>query len=72
MEKIMEFGFVDEVAKMVGITEKEVVDIISAGKIGLVYNKDFRWAEVSKKEQYYSMILHLENCANAIKRYLGN
>ena len=71
MSKIMEIGCVDEVAEMVGITEKEVVDIISEGKTGLVYNEDYRWAEVDTKKHNYFMLLHLENCTNAIKRYLG-
>lgn len=67
----MEYGCVDEVAEMVGITEKEVVDVISSGKTTLVYNEDYRWAEVDTKKNYYAMLLHLETCANAIKQYLN-
>lgn len=71
MVNIMEYGLIDEVAKMVGITEKEVVDTISEGKTGLVYNEDYRWAEVDTKKNRYTMLLHLETCANALKKYLN-
>lgn len=71
MVNINEYGCVDEVAEMVGITEKEVVDIISSGKTTLVYNEDYRWAEVDTKKNRYAMLLHLETCANAIKQYLN-
>ena len=71
MANIMEYGLVDEVAEMVGISEKEVVDTISEGKTGLVYNEDYRWAEVDTRKNRYTMLLHLETCVNALKKYFN-
>lgn len=70
MVDIREYGDIAEVSKMVGIDAKEIVDALSGGKTGLVYNQDYRWAEHGSN-WCYTLILHKETCANALKKYFS-
>lgn len=70
MIDVREYGCVDEVAEKVGMSKQEVVDALSEGKTGLVYNQDYRWAE-DERPCRYILLMHIETCANALKKYFS-
>lgn len=69
MIDVREYGYVDEVAEKVGMSKQEVVDALSEGKTGLVYNQDYRWAE-DERPCRYILLMHIETCVNALKNIL--
>ena len=68
MVDIREYADIAEVSKLVGVEAKEIVDALSIGETGLVYNRDYRWAE-NEPEYHYVLIMHIETCVNALKHY---
>lgn len=70
MIDVREYGCVNEVAEKVGVSEQEVVDALSEGKTGLVYNQDYRWAEDERLCRYI-LLMHVETCVNALKEYFN-
>lgn len=71
MIDVREYGCVDEVAEKVGMSKQEVVDALSEGKTGLVYNQDYRWAE-DERPCRYILLMHIETCANVLKKYFSS
>ena len=70
MVDVREYGVVEEVAELVGVDAKEIVDALSMGQTGLVYNEHYRWAE-DEPECHYILIMHTETCVNALKKYFN-
>lgn len=70
MVDIREYGDIAEISRKVGVSAKEIVDALSMGDTGLVYNEHYRWAEDSPK-YHYILIMHTETCVNALKKYFN-
>ena len=70
MIDVREYGCVNEVAEKIGVSEQEVVDALSEGQTGLVYNQDYRWAE-DERPCRYILLMHIETCVNALEEYFN-
>ena len=70
MVDIKEYGSIAEVSKLVGVSAKKIVDALSMGETGLVYNEDYRWAE-GDADYHFELIMHTETCVNALRGYFN-
>lgn len=70
MIDVREYGCANEVVEKIGVSEQEVVDALSEGKTGLVYNQDYRWAE-DERPCRYILLMHIETCVYALEEYFN-
>jgi len=70
MVDIREYGDITEISNLVGVSAKEIVDALSMGDTGLIYNEHYRWAE-DEPDDHYILIMHTETCVNALKKYFN-